>query len=90
MRSITIDEGNDYIEVWRKLEALPEAAFAVREHAGHTLKCSLENSVAYDTRNRTLIPSKGVLLRLAQEYAGLLGDAAFVKHQLDMQVYCNS
>uniref|UniRef100_F1L426 SAM50-like protein gop-3 n=1 Tax=Ascaris suum TaxID=6253 RepID=F1L426_ASCSU len=71
--------------VWRKLEALPEAAFAVREHAGHTLKCSLENSVAYDTRNRTLIPSKGILLRLAQEYAGLLGDAAFVKHQLDMQ-----
>ncbi|VDM37246.1 unnamed protein product [Toxocara canis] len=71
--------------VWRKLVALPEAAFAVREHAGHTLKCSMENSVAYDTRDRSLVPSRGVLLRLAQEYAGFLGDAAFVKHQFDLQ-----
>lgn len=70
---------------WRKLTPLPDAVFSVREHAGHTLKCSLENSVAYDTRNNNLLPKKGVLLRLSQEYAGLLGDAAFMKHQFDVQ-----
>ncbi|VDK69147.1 unnamed protein product, partial [Anisakis simplex] len=71
--------------VWRKLQPQPECAFAIREHAGHTLKCSLEHSVAYDRRNRALIPSKGILLKLAQEYAGFIGDAAFLRHQFNVQ-----
>lgn len=50
------------------------------------MKCSVQNSLAYDTRDRPLLATKGVLLKVAQEYAGLLGDAAFVKHQFDAQV----
>lgn len=46
----------------------------------------MENSVAYDTRDRPLLATKGALLKFTQEYAGLLGDAAFVKHQVDVQV----
>ncbi|KAM3724617.1 SAM50-like protein [Dirofilaria immitis] len=71
--------------IWRKFCPTEKAAFSVREHAGHTMKCSLRNSLAYDTRDRPLLATKGVLLKFAQEYAGLLGDAAFIKHQVDIQ-----
>ncbi|VDN55114.1 unnamed protein product [Dracunculus medinensis] len=70
---------------WRTLCPSRETVFSIREYAGHTIKCSLENSVAFDTRNNRLLPSKGLLLRFAQEYAGLMGDATFVKHQFDFQ-----
>lgn len=72
--------------MWRQFCPTKEAAFPVREHAGHTMKFSVENSVAYDTRDRPILATKGVLLKFAQEYAGLIGDAAFVKHQIDIQV----
>uniref|UniRef100_A0A915Q1C8 Bacterial surface antigen (D15) domain-containing protein n=1 Tax=Setaria digitata TaxID=48799 RepID=A0A915Q1C8_9BILA len=71
--------------IWRKFCPTKDAAFSVREHAGHTMKCSVENSLAYDTRDRPLLATKGVLVKFAQEYAGLLGDAAFIKHQFDLQ-----
>ncbi|VIO90940.1 CGI-51 protein, putative [Brugia malayi] len=71
--------------IWRKFCPTEKTAFAVREYAGHTMKCSVQNSLAYDTRDRPILATKGVLLKIAQEYAGLLGDAAFVKHQIDIQ-----
>uniref|UniRef100_A0A158R3X1 Bac_surface_Ag domain-containing protein n=1 Tax=Syphacia muris TaxID=451379 RepID=A0A158R3X1_9BILA len=71
--------------IWRKFFPLKEAAFSVREFAGHSLKLSLENSVAYDTRNNKLIPSKGLWCNVTQELAGLLGDSHFIKHQVDLQ-----
>lgn len=71
--------------LWRTLRATDEAAFTVREFAGHTMKFSLENSVAYDTRDRTLLASKGMLGRWSQEYAGPLGDNHFFKNQFDFQ-----
>lgn len=74
------------LKIWREFCPTEKAAFSVREHAGYTMKCSIYNSLAYDTRDRPLIATKGVLLKVAQEYAGLLGDAAFVKHQFDVQV----
>lgn len=63
-----------------------DAPFPVREHAGHTTKFSLENSVYVDTRDRKMLASRGAFVKLSQEYAGLLGDAAFLKHQFDLQV----
>ncbi|VDN82408.1 unnamed protein product [Brugia pahangi] len=71
--------------IWRKFCPTEKTAFAVREYAGHTMKCSVQNSLAYDTRDRPILATKGVLLKIAQEYAGLLGDAAFIKHQIDVQ-----
>ncbi|CAI5446634.1 unnamed protein product [Caenorhabditis angaria] len=71
--------------IWRTLRATNDAAFSVREQAGHTLKFSLENSIAADTRDRPILATKGILARVAQEYAGIFGDASFVKHTLDLQ-----
>ncbi|CAD6185749.1 unnamed protein product [Caenorhabditis auriculariae] len=71
--------------IWRTLRATDDSAFAVREHAGHTLKFSVENSVAADTRDRPILASKGILARVSQEYAGIFGDASFLKHQIDLQ-----
>uniref|UniRef100_A0A8R1HGB6 Omp85 domain-containing protein n=2 Tax=Caenorhabditis japonica TaxID=281687 RepID=A0A8R1HGB6_CAEJA len=71
--------------IWRTLRASRDAAFSVREQAGHTLKFSLENAVAVDTRDRPILASRGILARFAQEYAGVFGDASFVKNTLDLQ-----
>uniref|UniRef100_A0A1I7YAA7 Bac_surface_Ag domain-containing protein n=1 Tax=Steinernema glaseri TaxID=37863 RepID=A0A1I7YAA7_9BILA len=71
--------------IWRLLHAQNAAPFAVREHAGHTMKCSIENVLGIDTRDRPILASKGYLLRGALEYAGLMGDAAFIRHQVDVQ-----
>lgn len=74
------------LKIWRKFCPTEKAAFSVREHAGHTVKCSVHNSLTYDTRDRPLLATKGVLLKIAQEYASLLGNASFIKHQFDVQV----
>ncbi|CAL2037597.1 unnamed protein product [Caenorhabditis brenneri] len=71
--------------IWRTLRAGRDAAFSVREHAGHTLKFSLENAIAVDTRDRPILASRGILARYAQEYAGVFGDASFVKNTVDLQ-----
>ncbi|CAJ0937090.1 unnamed protein product, partial [Mesorhabditis belari] len=71
--------------IWRTLRVTDDAAFAVREFSGHTMKFSFENSVAYDTRDRPLLATRGLLGRWSQEYAGPLGDHHFLKNQLDFQ-----
>ncbi|GMT19134.1 hypothetical protein PFISCL1PPCAC_10431, partial [Pristionchus fissidentatus] len=73
--------------IWRTLLATKESAFAVREHAGHTLKVSAEHEYSFDTRDRPILATKGVLAKFGQELAGAfgIGDAAFVRHQLDIQ-----
>ncbi|KAH7731496.1 GOP-3 protein [Aphelenchoides avenae] len=76
--------------MWRFFAPHAGAPFPVREHAGHTTKLSLENSVGIDTRDRKILASRGVLCRLSEEYAGLLGDSAFIKHQVDIQVFAHA
>ncbi|KAI1729299.1 surface antigen domain-containing protein [Ditylenchus destructor] len=70
---------------WRFFEPRDDAPFPVREHAGHTTKISLENIIKADSRDRPVLPTRGGLLQLSTEYAGLLGDSSFVKNQLDIQ-----
>uniref|UniRef100_A0A914CZ70 Bacterial surface antigen (D15) domain-containing protein n=1 Tax=Acrobeloides nanus TaxID=290746 RepID=A0A914CZ70_9BILA len=72
--------------VWRSFMPQHDAPFPVREHAGHTTKFSLENSVYIDTRDRPILASRGAFFKVSQEYAGLLGDSVFLKHQLDLQI----
>ena len=50
-----------YTASWRQLETEKGASFAVREHAGHTFKSSVEHAIAYDTRDSVNLPSKGSL-----------------------------
>jgi outer membrane protein assembly factor BamA len=39
-----------------------------------------------DHRDQLIFPTSGVLLKLVQEYAGLGGDIAYVKHDSELQV----
>ncbi|VDK48410.1 unnamed protein product [Cylicostephanus goldi] len=71
--------------MWRTLRATEDSAFSVREHAGHTMKFSVENALAFDTRDRPILASKGILARVTQEYAGPFGDSSYIRHQLDLQ-----
>nr|CDJ94936.1 Bacterial surface antigen (D15) domain containing protein [Haemonchus contortus] len=71
--------------LWRTLRATDDAAFLVREHAGHTTKFSIENAIGFDNRDRPILASKGMLARLTQEYAGPFGDSSFIRHQVDLQ-----
>lgn len=68
----------------------PGASDSVRAMAGDSVKTSMFWSFARDTRNNSLIASRGFYLKLSQEMAGLLGpvhgDLPFVKGTLEAQV----
>uniref|UniRef100_W5LG45 Sorting and assembly machinery component 50 homolog, like n=1 Tax=Astyanax mexicanus TaxID=7994 RepID=W5LG45_ASTMX len=74
--------------VWRELSCLARSAsFAVREESGHTLKSALSHTMVLDTRNSTILPRKGALLRINQELAGYTGgDASFLKEDFELQL----
>ena len=38
-----------------------------------------------DERNRPILPSKGYYANFTQEHAGLIGDASFMRSQIDLQ-----
>ncbi len=72
---------------WRELEASSRTtSFAVREQSGHSFKSALRHILTVDHRDDHLYPSNGVLLKLVQEFAGLGGDVAYVKHDSEVQV----
>uniref|UniRef100_A0A665X2R2 Sorting and assembly machinery component 50 homolog A n=1 Tax=Echeneis naucrates TaxID=173247 RepID=A0A665X2R2_ECHNA len=53
--------------VWRELGCLARtASFAVREESGHSLKSSLSHAMVIDTRNSSILPKKGGLLKIHQ------------------------
>ena len=59
---------------------------SMREAAGQTTKASLSHVLLSDTRDDPFLPTRGSYLRLAQEYAGLGGDAQHVKLEADSLV----
>uniref|UniRef100_A0A8C8C0X7 POTRA domain-containing protein n=1 Tax=Oncorhynchus tshawytscha TaxID=74940 RepID=A0A8C8C0X7_ONCTS len=73
--------------VWRELGCLARtASFAVREESGHSLKSSLSHAMVIDTRNSTILPRRGALLKINQELAGYTGgDASFLKEDFELQ-----
>uniref|UniRef100_A0A3B3ZIW7 POTRA domain-containing protein n=1 Tax=Periophthalmus magnuspinnatus TaxID=409849 RepID=A0A3B3ZIW7_9GOBI len=77
-----------YEAVWRELSCLARtASFAVREETGHSLKSSLSHSMVIDSRNSTILPRSGGLLRVHQELAGYTGgDASFLKEDFELQL----
>jgi len=75
-----------YEAVWRNISSLNRAAaFAVREHSGHTLKSSLKHILCVDRRDNTIFPNEGTLFKLSQEFAGLGGNIGFFKNELELQ-----
>jgi outer membrane protein assembly factor BamA len=55
----------------------------MRESAGQSSKSSVSYSYTLDTRNDKLAPTKGYYVKCFNEYAGLGGDASFVKNELE-------
>ncbi|XP_028673503.1 sorting and assembly machinery component 50 homolog B [Erpetoichthys calabaricus] len=74
--------------VWRELGCLARtASFAIREESGHSLKSSISHAMVIDTRNSTILPRQGFLLKVNQELAGYTGgDASFLKEDIEIQL----
>uniref|UniRef100_A0A8C4NLD6 SAMM50 sorting and assembly machinery component n=1 Tax=Eptatretus burgeri TaxID=7764 RepID=A0A8C4NLD6_EPTBU len=74
--------------VWRELSCLSRtASFPVREESGHSLKSSLAHTMVVDCRDSTILPSKGVYLKVNQELAGYTGgDIRFLKEEMELQL----
>ncbi|XP_062402851.1 sorting and assembly machinery component 50 homolog A [Sardina pilchardus] len=74
--------------VWRELGCLARtASFAVREESGHSLKSSLSHAMVIDTRNSSILPRKGALLKINQELAGYTGgDVSYLKEDFEIQL----
>lgn len=75
-----------YEAVWRNLSCLNKAtSFAVREHAGHTLKSAVRHILCVDRRDNPIFPSEGTMFKLTQEFAGLGGNIGFFKNEVEIQ-----
>ncbi|NXX69303.1 SAM50 protein, partial [Spizella passerina] len=74
--------------VWRELGCLARtASFSVREESGHSLKSSLSHAMVIDSRNSTILPKRGALLKINQELAGYTGgDVSFLKEDFEFQL----
>ncbi|KAK2187041.1 hypothetical protein NP493_180g07002 [Ridgeia piscesae] len=72
--------------VWRDITCLTDnPSFAVREHAGHSVKSALRHTWIRDKRDSTVMPTTGYCIELTQEIAGLGGDAKYVRHETEFQ-----
>lgn len=61
-------------------ESRKSLVFTSREQCGHSMKSSLSQTLRIDTRNDTVLPTKGFLLKWISEITGPLGDSAFTKN----------
>ena len=64
-----------------------DASLAIQEQEGESTTSSIGQSLIYDTRDNRFIPSEGLIAIYSNEYAGLGGDANFVKNQLRGTVF---
>ncbi|GAA5895455.1 hypothetical protein JCM6882_006257 [Rhodosporidiobolus microsporus] len=60
-------------------EIAPGASMSIRNSAGPSTKSALSHTFTHDTRDDPFLSTRGAFVKLRQEYAGLGGDAAFVK-----------
>lgn len=65
----------------------PYASLYVREQAGQTLLSQVSQTLTYDRRDSRLDPSRGYVVRLGTDFAGLGGDVAFFRARLDGVYY---
>ncbi|KAJ8791788.1 hypothetical protein J1605_020510 [Eschrichtius robustus] len=74
--------------VWRELGCLARTvSFAVRKESGHSLKSSLSHAMVIDSRNPSILPRRGALLKVNQELAGYTGgDVSFIKEDFELQL----
>ncbi|XP_065845743.1 sorting and assembly machinery component 50 homolog B-like [Oscarella lobularis] len=71
---------------WRhRLVSSKATPFAVRQHAGHSIKSSIGHTFTIDSRPETVFPKAGSLFQFTQEYAGLGGDVKYAKCSSEVQ-----
>ncbi|GAA6024575.1 hypothetical protein JCM10207_008658 [Rhodosporidiobolus poonsookiae] len=59
------------------------ASMSIRNSAGPSVKSSVSHTFTHDTRDDAFIATRGAFVKLKQEYAGLGGDASFVKAEAE-------
>jgi len=75
-----------YIASWRQINHIGKnASFSVRSEAGNSFKSSVYHRYIKDTRDDSMLPSRGSLFKFYQELAGLGGDIQFIKHEAESQ-----
>jgi outer membrane protein insertion porin family len=65
----------------------PYASLAVQAQAGESLTSEISETLAWDTRDQRLNPTKGFLVRNTLAVAGLIGDNYYVRATADATVY---
>ncbi|BGP57764.1 hypothetical protein JCM8202v2_005411 [Rhodotorula sphaerocarpa] len=76
-----------YEAVLREIGGIaPLASMSIREAAGPSVKSALSHTFTRDTRDDPFTSTRGCFLKLKQEYAGLAGDAHFVKAEQEGSV----
>ncbi|KAJ2308840.1 hypothetical protein IWW55_000184, partial [Coemansia sp. RSA 2706] len=69
-----------YLMSWRDICNLGlDASPTLRGEAGHSLKSAIAYTLAHDDRDSHTVPTRGSLVKLSTELAGLLGDVRFAK-----------
>lgn len=64
-----------------------EASIFVKEQEGTTVTSSIGQSLTYDRRDSRVMPREGHVVRLSNEFAGLGGDARFIKTNVSAAQY---
>lgn len=59
-----------------------DASEFIQAEEGRDLSILLGQNLTYDRRDTRFLPTEGYLLRFQQEFAGLGGDAQYLKHEL--------
>lgn len=59
-----------------------DASEFIQAEEGKELSVLLGQNLTYDRRDTRFLPTEGYLVRLEQEFAGLGGDAQYLKHEL--------
>ncbi|KAM9807943.1 sorting and assembly machinery component 50 homolog A-like [Neosynchiropus ocellatus] len=74
--------------VWRELcHRTGNDSFPAQEKSDQSFKSSISHAMIIDTRNSSILPSKGSLLKIHQELAGYTGgDTRFLKEDLEVQL----
>lgn len=75
-----------YLAEFRRLfDVQSGASHVIRDQAGKSLKSSIIHTWNLSTRDSPIFPTRGHLIKLCNEIAGLGGDAKFIKSELTLQ-----
>ncbi len=59
----------------------------IQDAAGETIVSSINQSFIYNRLNSNIFPTSGYIIKLSQEFAGLGGDARYLKNQISGSTY---